>query len=198
LPSPARKRRPDRREQILRAAVKLFHEKGYHSTGMDDIGGVAGITGPAIYRHFRSKEEILETVILELSSAALHRAHEIAAEASTPIEALRRLIELYVDALLENPALAFVGLYERRTLRGETRAAIEQAERQHIEEWVRLLVDVRPELSRPEATLMVHAASGLAVAAATSKSGLGRPELAALIGDMMMHALAVERPAPPT
>ena len=41
------KRRPYRRDEILAAAVKLFHERGYHATGMDDIGAEAGISGPA-------------------------------------------------------------------------------------------------------------------------------------------------------
>ena len=193
-PQPRKKRRPHRRDEILGAAVRLFHEKGYHSTGMDDIGAAAGITGPAIYRHFKSKEDLLETLMSERSHAALERAGEIVAEAEAPADALNGLVRLYVETLLDNPALAFVGLYERRTLRGETRAAIERVERLHAETWVAALRQVRPELSEAEARVMVSAANGLAVMAATFKSGLEREVLLPLIVDMMTTALMVDRP----
>ena len=65
------KRRPYRRDEILAAAVKLFHERGYHATGMDDIGAEAGISGPAIYRHFKGKEEILEVLLLDAAQTGL-------------------------------------------------------------------------------------------------------------------------------
>jgi AcrR family transcriptional regulator len=194
---PRKKRRPHRRNEIIVAATELFHEKGYHATGMDDIGAAAGITGPAIYRHFRSKEDILERIVLDAASEALERAHEIVTSAATPVDALRGLVTLYVDTILENPSLAFVGVFERRTLAGDIRANLERAERLHFEEWVHALTQARPELTDTEARVMVQGANGLGLMAAIYRSGLAQDVLSPLIVDMMMNALLVERRGKP-
>ena len=190
-----RKRRPQRREQILTAATKLFHRNGYHATGMDEIGAAAGITGPAIYRHFKSKEDILEELILDHSQRALERAHEIVEDAADATEALQGLVRLYVVALLDNPALAHLGLLERRTLSNEVRTTLERSERLHLEEWVHALVQVRPALTDTEARVMVHAVNGLGLMAAIYRSGLPREMLEPLLLGMVMNALLAEPPA---
>ena len=51
-----------RREAIVAAAAELFAENGYAAVGMDDIGAAAGVTGPAIYRHFEAKAAVLTEV----------------------------------------------------------------------------------------------------------------------------------------
>src|SRR5262249_42746727 len=48
--------------KILEAAAKLFQERGFGAVGVDEIGERAGVTGPAIYRHFRGKEDILASL----------------------------------------------------------------------------------------------------------------------------------------
>ena len=194
-PQARRKRRPHRRDQILAAATKLFHANGYHATGMDEIGAAAGITGPAIYRHFKSKEDILEKLILDHSQTALEQAHEIVEGAADATEALQGLVRLYVVALLDNPALAHLGLLERRTLSDEVRRTLERSERLHLEEWVHALVQVRPELTDTEARVMVHAVNGLGTMAAIYRSGLPREMLEPLLLGMVMNALLAEPPA---
>ncbi|HEX9681644.1 MAG TPA: helix-turn-helix domain-containing protein [Acidimicrobiales bacterium] len=187
-----RKRRPHRRDEIIAAATTLFHERGYHATGMDEIGAAAGITGPAIYRHFESKEEILEQIVTDRSSAALEHAREIMEQAPTPLDAFRGLVTVYVDVILENPSLAYVGVFERRTLAGETKTRLERAERQHLEQWVRALIAVRPGLDEAEARVMIQGANGLALMASIYRSRLARPVRSALIIEMIMNALLVD------
>ncbi|HZQ85129.1 MAG TPA: helix-turn-helix domain-containing protein [Acidimicrobiales bacterium] len=184
-------RRQPRREQILEAAVELFQRDGYHATGIDEIGATAGITGPAVYRHFASKEDILETLLVDLSAATLATAQELARQASTPAEALRTLVEFSVDTMLDNPALAYVAQYERRTLPRKSRIAIDKAERLYFEEWVQPLMQLRPELSEPEARVVVYATAALAVAATTYKSNLGHDAAKDLIITMMLNTLTV-------
>ncbi len=185
------KRRPYRREQIKAAAVDLFHERGYHNTGMSDIGAGAGITGPGIYRHFKSKEEILETLVLDRSSEVLERVRAMVDDAQGPAELLEQLVELYVDTLVDNAPLTFVCRYERRTLRGEVIAKIERAERLHIEEWVHAMSKVRPELTDGETRVLVHAAIGMAISAATFRSGLPLDVLRPLLQKAMLAVLYV-------
>ena len=188
------KRRPYRRDEILAAAVKLFHERGYHATGMDDIGAEAGISGPAIYRHFRGKEEILEILLLEAAQTGLEAAHEVVSAAPSPRQALERLARHYVETIATNPALAFVGVYERRTLSAETRAKMDRLERLHLEEWLHALLQLRPQLHDGEARIMIRAVHGMAVAAIVYRSGVERQALVDLVTDMAMKALLVKRP----
>ena len=49
----------DRREQLIRAAIKVFGEKGFHQTTVRDIGRAAHLTQGTIYNYVRSKEDIL-------------------------------------------------------------------------------------------------------------------------------------------
>ena len=51
------------RDKILDAALTLFSEKGYDGVGVDLIGERAGIKGPSLYRHFKGKEDILNSLI---------------------------------------------------------------------------------------------------------------------------------------
>jgi TetR/AcrR family transcriptional regulator, cholesterol catabolism regulator len=66
-----------KRERILEEAVKLFYERGFSGTTLDDIAGKLGVTKPFIYTHFRSKVELLEAICrptIEMSLEAIARA----------------------------------------------------------------------------------------------------------------------------
>lgn len=99
---------PDRREQILAAATRLFSQKGYHGTALQEIADEVGVTRPSFYYYFKSKDEILETAI----DVALSRAEGIIAvverEDRSPTEKLQEFIEKYVGinaAYAEVPVL---------------------------------------------------------------------------------------------
>ena len=64
------------REKILTSSLKLFSEKGFKATTMRDIAAEVGIRQGGIYNHFKSKEEILETLINDLMHSALLRLFE--------------------------------------------------------------------------------------------------------------------------
>ncbi len=59
------------KEKILKHALKLFSIKGYKATTVRDIAGSIGIKQSALYNHFRNKDEILETLISNLTSSAI-------------------------------------------------------------------------------------------------------------------------------
>jgi AcrR family transcriptional regulator len=52
-----------RRAQLLAAAARLFRRHGFNGVGIDDIGAAAGVSGPAIYRHFRGKQALLAAIL---------------------------------------------------------------------------------------------------------------------------------------
>src|SRR6185295_16354186 len=58
LPFYIREEDPPAKRQILRAAMKLFSERGFAATSIRDIARESGYTNPALYKHFASKEEL--------------------------------------------------------------------------------------------------------------------------------------------
>src|ERR1700712_4146352 len=82
----------DRRQRLLRAAARLFAERGFHGVSIEDLGGAAGIRGPAVYRHFPNKEAVLESLLVEVSERLLAGGRAQVAAASDAAVALRRLV----------------------------------------------------------------------------------------------------------
>jgi len=61
------------KEKILKHALKLFSAKGYKATTVRDIAGAMGVKQSALYNHFKNKDEILETLVTDLTSSAIVR-----------------------------------------------------------------------------------------------------------------------------
>ncbi len=59
------------KEKILKTSLKLFASKGYKATTVRDIAGAMGVKQSALYNHFKNKDEILETLISNLTSSAI-------------------------------------------------------------------------------------------------------------------------------
>ena len=83
-----------KRERILEEAVKLFYERGFSGTTLDDIAGKLGVTKPFIYTHFRSKVELLEAICRPTIEMSLEA---IAGAAAQPGSASQRLYNGVVD-----------------------------------------------------------------------------------------------------
>ena len=83
-----------KRERILEEAVKLFYERGFSGTTLDDIAGKLGVTKPFIYTHFRSMVELLEAICRPTIEMSLEA---IAGAAAQPGSASQRLYNGVVD-----------------------------------------------------------------------------------------------------
>jgi len=59
------------KSKILKISLKLFASKGYKATTVRDIAGAMGVKQSALYNHFKNKDEILETLVSELTSSAI-------------------------------------------------------------------------------------------------------------------------------
>jgi AcrR family transcriptional regulator len=191
-PAGTRKRRPYRRDQILQSAVKLFHERGYHPTSMDDIGEAAGISGPGIYRHFTNKGEILTAAITDGMDQIFEKVQEIVEASSSPEETIERLARNVVRATLNNRPLAGIVLGEVRQLDPPARAAVERALRLHLEEWVHALSQLRPGLSDGELRALVSGALGLLASVIQYDSGLQHQLVEDLLVRMTMDGLCIK------
>jgi AcrR family transcriptional regulator len=100
---PAGANRAERRHaEIVAAAIKLFSERGYSATSINDIGEEVGLLAGSLYYHIRSKEDLLYEILLELHTFALDEMTRVDAAGGNPLERLRRLVRNHVihhDAL---------------------------------------------------------------------------------------------------
>jgi len=185
-----------RREAMLDAAAKLFSTRGYVDTGIDDIGEAVGVTGPAVYRHFESKEALLVAVLdraVEHSTAIVPR---VRAEAASPDDALTRLVDHTVAACIANRELTAIYWQESRNLPAEPRQRFERVQRKLIDEYATIVRAVRPALSPSAARMAVYAASALMRSVANRESSLSEPDLQRLLASMAYAALRAADPNP--
>ena len=178
-----------RRQQILDAAARLFLEEGYHGVSVDSIGAAAGITGPAIYRHFPSKEAILIALFEEVTDEQLKVSRAIREEDRAAIERLAALVDFHTEFALRQRTLISVYSHEERHLPAEDRSRIRARMRMYLVEWMKVLKELHPSSSEQQRRAAVHAAVGLINAVANFGSGLRDGELATLLRRMAMAAL---------
>ena len=74
------RQKSDRRTQLLTAAEQLIAERGFLAVRLEDIGAAAGVSGPAIYRHFSGKEGLLVELLVEVSTRLLAGGQAMVAE----------------------------------------------------------------------------------------------------------------------
>jgi AcrR family transcriptional regulator len=97
---------PDGRvAQILDEAARLFRDKGFAATSMNDVARVVGVSKPALYHHFASKEDLFVAVVVREPQAAADRMMAVACEPDlSAAEKLRHLLDLAYENMLESTA----------------------------------------------------------------------------------------------
>ena len=151
----------DRRGQLLAAAERLFAQRGFLAVRLEDIGAAAGVSGPAIYRHFPNKEALLVELLVGISTRLLAGAREVNSRGWGPAAVLDGLIDFHLDFALGEPDLIQIQDRDLAQLPAGPRRQVRSAQRQYVEIWVEVLRDVHPALAEPDARLMAHAAFGL-------------------------------------
>lgn len=107
-------RDPEKPQQIIDAAIRVFARNGYYHSRVSDIAREAGIASGTIYLYFKTKDEILVTLFREKMAAwVAHVRAQIAGEPDA-VARLRRLVALHFSVLEENPDLAEVVQVELR------------------------------------------------------------------------------------
>lgn len=181
--------KPTRRDQILDAAAELFARFGFHGVGIDDIGGAVGISGPALYRHFRSKDAMLAEMLTGISDKLLDGGRTRVAAAPSSPDALRALVRWQVEFALTNPALITVHMRDLDNLADTDRHRVREAQRGYVEEWVTTLRATRDDLDAPTARATAHAVIGL-INSTPYSAHLAPGAMAALLERMALAAAA--------
>ncbi|KUH80154.1 TetR/AcrR family transcriptional regulator [Mycobacterium sp. GA-0227b] len=155
------KAKSDRRSQLIAAAERLVAERGYLAVRLEDIGAAAGVSGPAIYRHFPNKEALLVELLVGISTRLLAGAREVVAAAEDPASALDGLIDFHLEFTLGEPDLIRIQDRDLGNLPASAKRQVRKAQRQYVEIWVDVLRQANDSLAEADARLMAHATFGL-------------------------------------
>jgi AcrR family transcriptional regulator len=180
--------KPTRREQILAAAAELFARRGFHGVSIDDIGAAVGISGPALYRHFRSKDAMLGEMLTSISEYLLAGGQRTMDTNAEPDRALPELIRFQVDFALDNPALITVQERSLGILTEPDRRRVRGMQRRYVELWVRTIMAMVPDVTEPGARAAAHAVFGL-INSTPHSAYLDRAQMAELLYRMALAAL---------
>jgi AcrR family transcriptional regulator len=180
-----------RRAQILVVAAQLFAKHGFHGVTIADLGAAVGVSGPALYRHFPSKEALLAEMLVGISEHLLAGGQRLAASGD-PREVITALVEFQADFALREPELIVVQDRDLANLPSESRHEVRQLQRRYVEIWVDALRRLRPDLSEEAARVAAHGTFGLLNS--TPHTGRG-PEAVTLLRRMAITALLALPPS---
>ncbi|WP_416404394.1 TetR/AcrR family transcriptional regulator [Arthrobacter sp. LFS091] len=150
-----------RRLALLSAAAGLFAENGFSRVSLEDLGAAAGVSGPAVYRHFPGKQAVLGELLLSVSRDLLDGGLRVVSDAGTPTEALQGLIRFQVDFALSNPDVIRVQDRDFSSLGDADQAEVRQLQRSYVETWVGVLARIHTDADVPGLRVRAHAAFGL-------------------------------------
>ena len=90
----------DARQEILRTAARLFQQRGYDATSMNDVAAALKLSKGGLYHHFQSKDEILFEIMDHAMEITQERVINPVRAIADPEERLRTLIRLHIEVVL--------------------------------------------------------------------------------------------------
>lgn len=184
-----------RRAALLDSAARLFADRGYNGVSIEDLGAAAGVSGPAVYRHFAGKPSVLSALLTGVSEELLEGARAVVARSSSAERALRDLIGFQVEFALTNSDVIRVQDRDLGSLAPDDERTVRSLQRSYVQVWVDELTAYRPDTDRTLQRGRVHAVFGLINSTPHAAHGTGsgpeRDLLRNLLEDMAWAALIV-------
>jgi AcrR family transcriptional regulator len=139
----------DSRQEILRTAARLFQQRGYDATSMNDVAAALKLSKGGLYHHFQSKDEIL----FEIMNHAMEITQDLVIapvrRITDPEERLRALIRLHIEVVLSpRDREITVMLHENHPLPPALRKRINTRKKEYIHFVESLIADVQKEAQR--------------------------------------------------
>jgi AcrR family transcriptional regulator len=195
-------RRPrNRKAQLADAAAELFGKHGYHAVSVNDIACAVGVTGPAMYRHFGSKQDVLAHVLLTGLDVFGLVTEEALAGSGSPEEGLRALLDAVSALAVERREVTALWRWQGAHLGKSDQTKIRRRGAQIMGQWSVALRGARPELSAADADLLCWAALSVFGSVSVHHANLPRKRFEQLLGSLAAAVLSspvVPAPAPAT
>ncbi|MBZ5550479.1 MAG: TetR/AcrR family transcriptional regulator [Acidobacteriia bacterium] len=132
------------RQEILRAAARLFQQQGYDATSMNDVAAALKLSKGGLYHHFQSKDEILFHIMSHAMDITEERVINVVRRTEGAEERLRTLIRLHIEVVLsEEDREITVMLHENHPLPPALRRKINGRKKDYVHFVENLVADVQ-------------------------------------------------------
>ena len=194
---PARKRPPDRKAQIARAASDAFSSSGFHAVSMQQIAAQVGVSAAALYRHATSKYDLFRDAVLTLSQQLVDATDLADAPDATPEELRDALLTALIETSLTNRAFSGPFRWEGRYLLEADRAVLAGQVKLVHRRLHRPLMQLRPDLTSLQRWTLSSAALSVIGSIADHHAKLGARQIRSLLLMLAVEALDAELPVEP-
>ena len=121
-----------RREEIIKAAARIFAAKGYHGTTLDEIAREIGVSKPALYYHIKNKEEILKEIVGRIMEP-METVARVGRSGIPPRQRIAQMIRMLVQFAAERQEITLIALELNKILPMRSREALKKS-RKDVEE----------------------------------------------------------------
>jgi len=134
----------DSRQEILRTAARLFQQRGYDATSMNDVAAALKLSKGGLYHHFQSKDEILFEIMNHAMEITQERVLAPVRSIADPEERLRALIRLHMEVVLSpRDREITVMLHENHPLPPTLRKRINHRKKEYVHFVESLIAEVQ-------------------------------------------------------
>ena len=191
VPTARGRAKAQRRDALLSSAAQLFASRGFDGVSIEDLGSSVGVSGPAVYRHFPSKQAVLAALLVGVSDGLLVGGRAVVEAADDDEVALQSLVRFHVDFALRDPDVIRVQDRDLAALAPQDRESVRDLQRRYIDLWVDVLARLRPSTDRAELRLRAQATFGLLNSTPHSARAVSSVRTRALLEEMALAALGV-------
>jgi TetR/AcrR family transcriptional regulator, cholesterol catabolism regulator len=139
----------DSRQEILRTAARLFQQRGYDATSMNDVAAALKLSKGGLYHHFQSKDEILFEIMDHAMEITQERVINPVRSIADPEERLRALIRLHIEVVLSpRDREITVMLHENHPLPPSLRKKINSRKKDYVHFLENLMGEVQEKAGR--------------------------------------------------
>src|SRR4051794_38759588 len=139
VPTARGRAKAERRTALLSSAAHLFATRGFDGVSIEDLGASVGVSGPAVYRHFASKQAVLAALLVGVSEGLLVGGRSVVDSADDDSAALRALVRFHVDFALRDPDVIRVQDRDLAALSLRDRESVRDLQRRYVDLWVDVL-----------------------------------------------------------
>jgi AcrR family transcriptional regulator len=180
-----------RRQQILDIAAGLFAQKGFHGVSVAELGAACGISGPALYKHFPSKDAVLADMLVTISEQLLEGGRARVGAAGDARAAVEALVDGHIEFALGHRDLIVVQDRDWSSLPTEARERVRELQRAYVDVWAEQLRRLDGSVHLDTARATAHAAFGL-INSTPHSALLPDAAMRTLLREMALRALRVD------